>query len=415
MTSPVYSLETVRALALHTQGLSVANGREPSPVAERILKVVGQLGCVQIDTLHLVRRSHYLVLWSRLGSYDPGDFERLIYDPAQRSLFEGWQHAAAIIPLHDYRYQMPHQRRLREAPNKWLANWLSQPGNAELLPAVLERIRQEGPLRGADFEYHGPKRSGWWDWKPAKVALEYQYAFGELMITERVNFQRVYDLTERVLPGWVDTREPTVEERNRFWIEQAARALGVCVPTQAAGYAFLKLTPARPILAELHADGTLVPIRATLADGKTHSLIVHRDNLHLLEQAADGDLPARRTTFLSPFDNLFWASRRDEMFWGFRQRLEAYTPAPKRQWGYFCLPILHHDRLIGRFDPKLERQQGLLRLKALYLEPGVQLEDGLLTDISGALRDFMRFHQATDLAIERSQPEEFGRKLMNAM
>jgi hypothetical protein len=132
----------------------------------------------------------------------------------------------------------------------------------------------------------------------------------------------------------------------------------------------------------------------------------------LLHQAADGALAAQRSTFLSPFDSLFWARDRDEQLWGFRQHLEAYTPAPKRQWGYFCLPILHRDRLVGRFDPKLERQARLLRLKALYLEPGLEPDDELVSDVAGALRDFMCFHQADNLVIERSQPAELGARLL---
>lgn len=142
---------------------------------------------------------------------------------------------------------------------------------------------------------------------------------------------------------------------------------------------------------------------------------MHRDWLPALEQAADGALPATRTTFLSPFDNLFWARGRDQQFWGFTQTLEAYKPAPQRIWGYYCLPILHHDRLVGRFDPKLERKTGLLRLKALHLEPGVKPDAALVRDVAVAMRDFMAFHKATDLVVESSQPAAFGTKLMKAV
>ena len=143
--------------------------------------------------------------------------------------------------------------------------------------------------------------------------------------------------------------------------------------------------------------------------------MVHRDNLPLLEQAADGALKAGRTTFLSPFDSLWWASRRDEQLWGFHQSLEAYLPAPKRQYGYFCLPILHKDRLVGRFDPKLERKTGTLRLKTLYLEPGIEPEEELVTAIAARMHDFMEFHQARDLAIERSEPAGFAEELLKKM
>jgi len=225
-----YSLSALRALALHTQGLTTPLGTDEPPAEEAIFEIVKRLGSIQIDTLQMVQRSHYLVLWSRLGKYFPAEFDRLAYNPAQRRIFEGWQHAACYIPLDEHRYQRPLMRRLRAQPGEHFRHWLAEPGNEAVFHAVLDRIRSEGALRAADFEYNGPKRGSWWDWKPAKTALEHHFAIGDLMISERVNFQRVYDLTERVLPAWVDTCEPTTEERDRRWIDDAARSLGVCEP-----------------------------------------------------------------------------------------------------------------------------------------------------------------------------------------
>ncbi len=405
---PIYPLSAARTLALHTQQLTTPNGSEPAAARENIYRTVDQIGCVQIDTLQMVARAHYLTLWSRLGKYNPADFDALAFDPAERRLFEGWQHAASIIPLTEYRYQMPHQRHLREQP-------APVSGSAELLEQVRERIRQNGAVRGGDFEYDGPKRASWWDWKPAKNALEHLYAWGELMISGRVNFQRVYDLTERILPEWVDTTEPTLEERDRFWVERGVKALGLCTPAQAGDYTWMKLTKAKPIAAALVEEGTLVEVQTELADGTTSELLIHRENLSLLEQAASGDIRPQRTTFLNPFDNLFWARRRDAAFWGFEKSFEAYVPAAKRKYGYYCLNILHKDRLVGRFDPKLERQNGTLRLKALYLEPGVKPDEELVSDVTAAMRDFLAFHKANDLVIERSEPTAFGEKLMAAL
>jgi uncharacterized protein YcaQ len=280
---------------------------------------------------------------------------------------------------------------------------------------VLERIRKEGALRAADFEYQGPKRGSWWDWKPAKTALEYLYAFGELMIADRVNFQRVYDLTERILPTWVDTRPPTQEERDRYWVEQASLALGIGTPMQIIGYSYYKRNHLKPIVEALVSEGVLLSVEAELMNGKSNTFLVHRDNLERLQQASEGALRAERTTFISPFDNLFWAPGRDEQLWGFRQRLEAYLPAPKRTWGYFCLPILHKDRLVGRFDPKLERKTGVLSIKALYLEEGVVPDEELVSGVATAMRDFMKFHNAKELVIEKSQPVEFGEKLLQTL
>jgi len=413
LPSPL-SLSAVRALALHAQGLTTPNGAEPDPTPDAIYRAVEQVGCVQIDTLHLVRRSHYLVLWSRVGHYDPADFDRLIYHPDQRRLFEYWKHAASIIPLAEYRYRQETMRYFRDRGG-WWSDWRRNPDNTALVQQVLERVRAEGPLRAADFESDGHKRGTWWDWKPAKHALEYLYDVGDLMIADRVNFQRVYDLRERVLPGWVEFTPLMADEVRGYEIERAARALGIAQAGQVADYAYMKRGEGAPVIKELLAEGVLLEVEAELANGKAGTLVLHRDALLQLEQAADGAIRATRTTFLSPFDSLFWARDCDQQVWGFRQTLEAYKPEPQRIWGYYCLPILHGDRLVGRFDPKLERKTGTLRLKALYLEPGIDPADDLIADIAGALRDFMAWHEARDLVIERSDPAEFGQKLLAAL
>ncbi len=409
-----FPLSAARTLALYSQGLAGRHQSDTVPTPQAIQHIVEQLGCLQIDTLNLVQRSHYLVLWSRLGTYRPADFDALVYDPQQRSLFEGWQRVASFIPLKDYRYQLPRMQRMQEDHSEGFLRWFDKEGHG-LMDMVLERIRKEGALKAADFEYHGPRRGSWWDWKPAKTALEYLFAFGDLMITNRVNFQRVYDLTERVLPGWVDRTVPSIEQRDRYWVEQAALALGIATPNQLIGYNYYRRGAARPVLDALIKEGLLVSVEVCLEHGEVQSYLVHRHRLQALQQAADGTLSAQRTTFLSPFDSLWWAPGRDEQLWGFKQRLEAYTPASKRVWGYFCLPILHKDRLVGRFDPKMERQAGVLRLKALYLEDGVEPGEELVNDMADALRDFMKFHKAKELVIEISQPQVFGEKLLLAI
>jgi hypothetical protein len=285
-----------------------------------------------------------------------------------------------------------------------------------MVSVVLERIYREGALRAADFEYQGPKRGSWWDWKPAKIALEYLFARGDLMIANRVNFQRVYDLTERILPAWVQTSPPTLEERDRYWVEQGLMGLGICLPTQIAEYGFhMQRAYPKVLGAELLKKGVVIPVQATLSDGETHELVVHSDQLENLQKAADGGITASRTTFLSFFDSLFWCRGRDLQLWGYRNILEAYVPEAKRQYGYFCLSILHHDRLVGRFDPKLERKTRSLRIKALYLEEGVEPDEELVSGVATSMRDFMRFHHASELVIEKSHPGEFGEKILKAI
>ena len=412
MNAP-YPNAAIRALCLRAQGLDSTAESQPAPGRDAIFRIVDQIGCVQIDTLQVAARAHYLTIWSRLGDFNPAEFDALAFAPADRRMFEGWQHAACYVPTHEYRYQMPHQRSLREGPNDWYTRWLSQIGHPETITFVRERVQVEGARKVSDFEKGDHPGGSWWNWRPAKVALEYLYAFGELMIADREKFQRVYDLTERVLPAWADRHEPTVEERDRCWIERGVKALGVCTPQQAGDYSWMKVTRSRPVIQALLKEGILLPISATLADGSTAEYLIHHENLPLLEQAADGEFKAERTTFLNPFDNLFWARKRDREIWGFEKSFEAYVPAAKRRYGYFCMNILHKDRLVGRFDPKVERKTKTLHLKALYLEPDVSPERQLVTDMSRALRDFMEFHKVTDLVIEHSQPATFGKKLLS--
>jgi uncharacterized protein YcaQ len=407
-----YPLDALRAVALHAQRLEWVDHDRPHPTSEGIEALVEALGCVQIDTLHVVQRSQYLVLWSRLGAYEPADFDRLIFDPADRRLFEYWGHAASVIPLTRYRLYTPAMHRRRETSGNWWKDWLDDPNNRATVDRVRTRITEEGPLKTADFAYDGPKRDSWWDWKPAKRALEHLFGAGELMIANRVNFQRVYDLRKRVLPEWVDVSPMTHHEANRALVEHGAQALGVFRGLQVAEYAYLKRNTARPAVEALIESGDLVEIEGELADGTTADLLAHRDTLPLLERAAAGELAPTRTTFLSPFDSLFWARDRDEDLWNFRQVLEAYKRAEDRIWGYFCLPILHRGRLVGRFDPSLDRSSGLLTIKALHLEPGVEPSDELAATIAGAMREFMDFHAATDVVIEMSDPAGFGDRVV---
>ncbi|MDP6421657.1 MAG: winged helix-turn-helix domain-containing protein [SAR202 cluster bacterium] len=412
-----YPLSAARALALDAQGLATPPDGAVGP--DSIYNTIERIGWLQIDTLQMVRRSQYLTLWSRLGKYDPEHLDGLLSGDAEsgqgRRLFEYWRHAACMIPLDDYRYSLPTQRAYREGRTGWYRGWIDEPGNRDLVQVVLEHIRDHGASRSSDFERDGVKRGSWWDWKPAKRALEALYNQGDVMVASRVNFQRVYDLKERVLPEWVSRDEPTEEDATRWSLEKSIRRLGICDPRGVADYVKIKRTRAKPVIDEMIADGTIELVPVQQSSDATGSLAVHREDIVKLDAAADGALEPGHVTFLNPFDNLFWARDRDEQFWGFNQILEAYKREPDRIWGYYSLPILFRDRLVGRFDPKLERQTGVLRVKKLHLEPGVKPEDDMVASIAGSMRDFLAFHDASDLVIEHSNPSDFGTKLLAAM
>jgi uncharacterized protein YcaQ len=405
----IYPLAALRTAVLHTQLLTTPLVFTP----DTIVNLVKTLGYVQIDTLHVVNRAHYVTLWARFGSYDIDDFHKLIYTADQRRLYEGWGHAASIMPMEHYRY---HRWRTDQtiSYNPGFHDCANKVNNRELAEQTLARIRAEGGLRVGDFEDKGDKRSEWYDWRPSKQALEALFAWGDLMVADRVNFQRVYDVRERVMPEWVDTTPVDPDEARYFCLEQAAKALGIFEPRHLTFYAYMRATPARSLVKSLITDGIVVKIQGESMNG-TKTWLVHRDNLPLLQRAAEGDIKVERTTFLAPFDSLFWAGGRDEKLWGFKQLLECYKPAAERIYGYFCFPILHKNRLIGRFDPKLDRQTGVLRLNALYLEPGVAPDDELVTGVATAMRDFLLWHGADSLEIEKSDPAEFGEKLMSAL
>jgi len=196
--------------------------------------------------------------------------------------------------------------------------------------------------------------------------------------------------------------------RDRYWLEQGVRALGICQPVQAADYSYRKRNSVRNTIEEMIKEGVFIEVEVRIFDGSIKSHIIHRWDKQILEKAADGVILPQRTTFLSPFDNLIWARGRDKQFWKFRNLLEAYKPAPTRIWGYFNMPILHHDRLVGRIDPKMNRKNSRLIVRSISLEEGIEPGEDLVADIAQAFRSFMKFHEAHDLEFEKSQPAELG-------
>lgn len=408
-----YSNEALRTVALQTIGLN-----EPrqiiKPTLAEMNDMVNRLGAVQIDTLQMVHRAQYLTLWSRLGNYDTSLFDMLCGDSSDHTLYEGWFHCACYIPLSEYRYEMVRQRAARDNGHHWYSDWSKEEKNRQKMADVLQLIREQGEITTASLEGEKTKFATWWDWRPEKMALEHLWTYGDLMIARRDKFRKVYDLTEKLLPTYVDVTEPTEEVRNRHWIVEGVKRLGVCSPKTAGDYTHMPRGKVHPIVKQLLKDGSLQEIIGLTSTG-AETLLIHPENIDLLEKAEGGQLKATRTTFLNPFDNLWWSLGRDELFWGFKQRLEAYTPAAKRIYGYYCLPILHKGKLIGRFDPKLDRKQGILNILSFYLEPGNSLSEQDLAEIAIVFRDFMAFHNAKEIVFHRSSPAGIGKRLMDAI
>jgi uncharacterized protein YcaQ len=399
------SLAAVRALHLAAQGLA----QPPAAAArkEDVLAAIRRMAGLQIDTISVVARSPYLVLWSRLGAYEPRWLDELL---AEGALFEYWSHAACFLPIEEYPL---YRRGMLERGGDWFWNEES-PENREAMERVLARVREHGAVRSADFTRTDGKPGGWWEWKPEKRALEHLFNAGVLMIARRERFQRIYDLRERVLPDWDDARTPPAEEVCRAFVLQAVQALGVAPVRWAFAY-FGRILPRRrfrrdyaPLVEELAREGQLIPVEV---EGWQEPAFIHPDHAERARQAADGTLQPVLTTLLSPFDPVTRDRHRARELFGFDYRIETYTPADRRQYGYFTLPILHRGSLVGRLDPKAHRKEHVFEVRALHLEPGVPVTDDLVAALAGTLRECARWHGTLEVVIRGSDPPEVAARL----
>ena len=362
----------LRRIALHAQGLlrpaSFGRGKAAT------LRAVERLGYVQIDTISVVERAHHHVLRARVPNYRAAFLDRLV---EERRIFEYWFHAAAWLPMRDYRFALP-----RMAEINGDRNWFPEQ-NERLRRDILRRIEFEGPLRTRDFEDERGGSTGWWDWKPAKQALEQLFMQGELMVSAREGFQKVYDLPERVLPDWVDTRTPDIREYAAYLVDTTLRAHGFA--SQKSMTYLRKGKPLRAAVAEILnqriADRALTTL--ALRDGNT----VYIDPEKLEARAPRS---AAQLRILSPFDNSVIQRERARGLFDFDFQIECYLPAPRRRHGYFCLPLLYRDRFVGRMDCKAQRKSRRLDIRALHLERDV--DAGFDAAFAAALEDFARFN-----------------------
>ena len=390
MSIPHLSLQDARHLQLAAQGLLTPRRAKAAP--SDLLACIRRMALLQIDTISVVARSPYLVLFSRLGHYDPRWLEQLL---AEGDLFEYWAHEACFVPREDYR--LLRHRMLDPAAMGWKfsAQWLKTHGGE--IEQIVERIRRDGPVRASDFERKEGKGNGWWDWKPEKRHLEVLFTAGRLMVRERRNFQRVYDLAERVMPEWDDGRDlPSPELAQRDMVRASCRALGLVKTGWVADYYRLRRGKYDALLHQLADEGELLPVRV---EGWQHGAFVHASLADELARAQAGSLKATHTAVLSPFDPLVWDRKRASELFGFDYRIECYTPAPKRQYGYFVLPLLHRGKLVGRMDAKAHRKEGVFEVKSLYLEDGVRVTRTLAQDLGKALQKLADWHQTPTLKL----------------
>ena len=389
------STEQARKLVLLSQRLPPVQPTGSAVAATR--SAIEHLGYIQLDTISAIQRAHHHTLWNRNPRYKPEHLDQLL---AERRIFEYWSHAAAYLPMRDYRYSLPRKQALASGEQK---HWFRR--DEQLINAVRDRITAEGPLMAKDFESVGKKTGGWGS-KPAKQALETLFMQGDLMVPHRINFHKVYDLTERVIPEDTDTTLPSLEEQSRFLILRYLKANGL---GQAAEMAYL-LKNIKPLIAatlpEMVLSGALLQV---MVDATPYYVLPA--SLELLNKP----LARNKLKILSPFDNLLIQRKRMQAFFGFDYTLECYVPAAKRQYGYFSLPVLWDGKLVARMDCKADRKASVLHIHHLALEPGLTKPDAFFEALGKELIPFMPFNDCTHFQVHKISPDGFNKDLQALM
>lgn len=338
-----------RQLAVSSQLFFPTNGAKP---AAALQKIIERLGYVQIDTISIIERAHKHVLWTRLPEFKNEMLDELI--DKKRKVFEFWDHAAAYLPMKYYRYTLPRKKMYAQKHKHWAA------GKKKLLDHIVKRIREEGPLQSRDFE--DPKKRGlWWDWKPAKEGLEFLFHTGVLAAKARKSFQKVYDLTERVLPPDADTSHPTELEQAEHLIMKAIAANGFASQKEMFYLRYHSRPAAKQALLQLEEEKKIIPLAIEGIENETY----YTTEKHLKSAV---DINNDNIYILSPFDNLVIQRKRLNTIFNFDYTIECYVPAPKRKYGYFCMPVLYNGEFICRIDAKADRASKTMRVINIFWE-----------------------------------------------
>jgi uncharacterized protein YcaQ len=352
------------------------------------------------------------VLFSRLGAYKPQWLDETL---AEGRIFECWAHEACFAPTSDYAL---HRRHMIERPGHWAMKHAQRMRReqAVAMDQLLAHIRESGGVKTSDFESKEGQSStgGWWGWKDEKRWLEALFALGEVMIARREKFQRVYDVTERVLAkmGASGVEPLSHDAMQREFVLDAVRALGIAQARWINDYFRSGTRLKDAALDEYVERGELLRVRV---DDWKNVGYVHSDHCDACELATRGRLRASHTTLLSPFDPVIWDRERVAAMFGFDYRIEVYVPGPKRIWGYYVLPILHRGRLVGRVDAKAHRAEGRFEVKALYLEDGVVADEPFAEAIAEAIQRCADWHATPDVEIARCSPRAFKKPLEQAL
>jgi uncharacterized protein YcaQ len=369
--------------------------------------IINKLGYIQIDTISVIKRAHHHILWTRNNDYS----EKHLHDlqANDKLIFEYWAHAMSFIPMEDYRYSLPRMINFRKPKSKWLKYRFNQ--SRKYFDYVLDRIKSEGQLSSSDFENDTGKKGGtWWDWKPTKTALEYLFWRGDLMISERKNFQKFYDLRERVLPDNIDTTMPSDKELSRYFIRHALGSLGIASEKEILKY----MQPGKSTVSDLQiVDKAAMKksIDELHESGEIISFFIEGDHkaVNYAFPESSNIITKRKNTIpqihlLSPFDNLVIQRERTKRLFRFDYAIECYLPESKREYGYFVLPVLWKNKFAGRLDPKADRREETLIINNLVFENDFKDYEEFIFPFMQKLRSFADFNNCKKIIIKKCSP-----------
>lgn len=416
---PTFPLSAVAALFIERQHLRSPRRRAFS--SARVIRLASDTGGLQVDSINVVDRAHYLTVWSRFGVYDKGALDRLVY--RRRSLFEYWAHAACIVPTEHFACWRRAMLDYHTKSRGW-ARWLKK--NRNTLRVVEAAIREGGPLGSADFAHRRrpPGEAGWWNWKPTTHALDYLWMSGRTLVHSRRHFQKRFDLAERLMPEAL-AREPlSATEFHRWHARQSLHAMGAATETDLRMYlTFPRVEAAgrRGWLQRLLESGEVREIEVGPSSPASRARwYALAEDLPSLAAATRRRAASQGTTLLSPFDSFLWHRERTHRLFGFHYRIEVYTPGHERMHGYYSLPILHDGQLIGRVDPKAHRGDRRLEIKWVHFEPwfargarppasawGPLDQDAALAGLAESLRSLAAFVGADTISVGGTTPSAF--------
>lgn len=386
-------LQQLQHITLESQGLIQTTPFGTGKTA--VLKALEHLGYIQIDTLSIVERAHHHTLWTRVPDYHPGYLEELV---EERKVFEYWFHAASYLPMRDFRYALPQMLSVKDNQSHYYN------ADPKVMQHVLDVIRNEGPKKARDFESESKKTGSWWSWKPTKLALERLFMQGDLMISKRKGMEKTYDLQERVLPKNIDLKEPSSLEFAEYLVKTYLRAYGFTTLKQITHLKTgdLLKKDIQQVLQSMLQENSIQQISI---DGMP-PVFVQSD---LLEKTFAP--PVSNVQLLSPFDNSIIHRDRIKQIFNFDFRLECYVPKEKRQYGYFCLPILFGNSFIGRLDCKAHRKSKQFELIHLHIEDANINPELWLEPFIKSVKQFADFNGCTSLQLTKVSPAKFTKKV----